>query len=167
MARSFVRMYLIFRKKFRVFVISIVILSVLIIFLLLLPDDEPKSQVGSLPSFLDQVVQNKSSIILDKKIADIIKFYNGEDGNGDTIVEVLTSKIGRKFSSESIIDSSSEMGWYTVRDYTNNNMYTVGFILQTTANIDEYIWKINKTDEKIIGVNKKAQEILHIVNSDR
>jgi hypothetical protein len=148
------------------FVISVGILVVLIIFLLILPNDEPKSSVGDLPSFLDQVIQNKTSTTLDKKITELVKFYRGDDGKGDTIVEVLTSKVGKKFSIESIIDSSSEIGWYTVRDYTNEDMYTVGFILQTQNNIDEYIWKINKTDEKIVGVNKEAREILNIVNLD-
>jgi len=123
------------------------------------------------PSISD--LTQSEEIIIDEEFLfdfeshDLVRFYQGSDGEGATIVDILNSRMFQNYPDLYEITSNPyRVEWYNFDDEENEEIVTVGFALETFKENSEYIWQVNKTAQSITAQNEAAQEILDIVNSD-
>jgi len=126
--------------------------------------DDADSLVGEIPSYLKEIVKNKTYINFNERIANQVKLFRGADNSGLTIIEVLAATKAVEFSIDGV-NTATDFGWYTIKDKTlGDETYTVGFLIQSTEGSKEFIWLYDDENRMIGAVNQNAKEVLDFVN---
>jgi len=132
--------------------------------LFFIPTNAQTSKVGQLPSYLQEVVNEKTYIDFNERAANQVKFFRGEDWSGVRIIEVLAALKTTEYSIEGMV-SPTDYGWYTIKNFINEEeVYTVGYILNTPEGTQEFIWEYNRDTGNVSALNESAQKIIDIVN---
>ena len=146
-------------------IISIILVVVFVNALIFIPSNAQTSQVGQLPTYLQDVVNEKTYTDFSEKAANEIKFFKGEDKSGFKLIELLAVLKTTEYSIEGIV-TPSDYGWYTIKNYINEEeIYTVGYILNSPDGIQEFIWSYNKNTNSISALNEPARKILDVLNT--
>jgi len=105
--------------------------------------------------------------LFDFESHDLVRFYQGSDGEGATMVDILNSRMFQNYPDiYEITNNPHRVEWYNFADEENEDIVTVGYTFETFKENSEYIWQVNKTAQSITAQNEAAQEILDIVNSE-
>jgi len=105
--------------------------------------------------------------LFDFESHDLVRLYQGSDGEGAMIVDILNSRMFQNYPDfYEITSNPHRVEWYNFADEENKELVTVGYAFETFKENSEYIWLVNKTSQSITAQNEAAQEILDIVNSD-
>lgn len=105
--------------------------------------------------------------LFDFESHDLVRLYQGSDGEGAMIVDILNSRMFQNYPDfYEITSNPHRVEWYNFVDEENKELVTVGYAFETFKENSEYIWQVNKTSQSITAQNEAAQEILDIVNSD-
>ena len=70
-------------------IISIILVVVFVNALIFIPSNAQTSQVGQLPTYLQDVVNEKTYTDFSEKAANEVKFFKGEDKSGFKLIELL------------------------------------------------------------------------------
>jgi len=99
---------------------------------------------------------------------DLVRFYEGEDRKGATIVDILNARMYQNYPDlNSIVLSPHRVEWYNFIDgEKGENFVIVGYAFETFKEKSEYIWEVNKIENTFTAKNEAAQELLDIVNSE-
>jgi len=120
---------------------------------------------SDLSQFEEIIIEEE--FLFDFESHDLVRLYQGSDGEGAMIIDILNSRMFQNYPDLNEITSNPHrVEWYNFADEENKELVTVGFAFETFKENSEYIWQVNKTEQSITAQNEAAQEILDIVNSD-
>lgn len=110
----------------------------------------------------------EDEIKFDFETHDFVRFYEGSDGSGATIVDILNSRMYENYPDlDQIVFNPHRVEWYNYVDEDKGENYViVGYAFETFKEDSEYIWEVEKSTNIIIAKNDAAQELLDIVNSE-
>ena len=102
----------------------------------------------------------------DVESANMLKSYKGQDGEGQSIIDILSSRILESYPEPDLITQSpAYVEWYSYKDESQGgDIFKVGLILQTFKEDSEYSWYVNKKTGEITAGNAAGQELLDQVN---
>jgi len=105
-------------------------------------------------------------IKFDVESADMLKSYKGVDEEGESVIDILSSRILESYPQpELIAQSPAYVEWYAYEDESKGEeIFKVGLILQTFKEDSEYVWYVNKKTKEITAGNEAGQELLDQVN---
>lgn len=111
-------------------------------------------------------VPEDEQIKFDVESADMLKSYKGVDGEGESVIDILSSRILESYPQpELIAQSPAYVEWYAYADESKGEeIFKVGLILQTFKEDSEYVWYVNKKTKEITAGNEAGQELLDQVN---
>ena len=114
-----------------------------------------------------EIEENLVEKITDRQVADLVKQYQGKDGKGDTLVDLLATMITVAYPNEDILDNpSTVVDWYAFEDLTKKDgIYKVGFIFKTYKEDTEYIWYVDTNTYTISAGSANGKEILGILGT--
>lgn len=104
----------------------------------------------------------------DVESANMLKSYKGEDGEGQSVIDILSSRILESYPEpELIAQSPAYVEWYAYKDDSQGEeTFKVGLILQTFKEDSEYVWHVNKKTGEVTAGNDAGQELLDQVNNN-
>ena len=99
---------------------------------------------------------------------DFVRYYDGSDDSGATIVDILNSRMYANYPDlDQIVLNPHRVEWYNYIDENKGDNYViVGYAFETFKEESEYIWEVEKSTNTITAKNDAAQELLDIVNSE-
>jgi len=143
----------------RMIVIAVLIMGLGVLAVISSASDRDEARTGS--------GEEKSVGLTDRQVADIVKQYRGEDGKGETLVELLAVLINTAYPNEDILDNpSTAFDWYAFEDFTKpSGIYKVGFIFQTYKDDIEYVWYVDMNTNTIFAEDGGARSVLHTLDT--
>ncbi len=92
--------------------------------------------------------------------------YNGIDGQGQTILDIIKSINDETYSDPNILlNGTAFVEWRSFKEPTlGNDVYQVDFFIDTAIETRNYIWHVDKITWEISSGNEAAQELLDQVN---
>ncbi len=92
--------------------------------------------------------------------------YNGKDGQGQTILDIIKSVNEEMYPDPNILlNGTSFVEWRSFKESTlGDDVYQVDFFIDTIKETRQYIWHVDKSTGEISSGNAAAQELLDQVN---
>jgi len=103
--------------------------------------------------------------ILEKQAIEIIRSYQGTDGQGENMLDVFRTAFDRVYPDEDItVHPDSKISWRAFEDPPFSNTYQVQFEIKTIQEYSFYIWHVNLDSEKIWSNQEAGRGMLRILD---
>lgn len=104
----------------------------------------------------------------DFEVWNIVTSYNGDNGQGQTILDLVKVKNNEMYEDPNILlQGSSFVEWRSFKEPSlGEDVYIVDFYIETVQETREYIWHYDKSTGEITSGNEAAQILMEQVNSD-
>lgn len=103
----------------------------------------------------------------EQQAVDFVQHYKGSNGNGLSILQVVSYIVNIDYAGENIANNpSSSIGWIGLVHYDPNssNVWEVDFDLETYRENTSVKWIVNMNTHTIYPLNNAAKNILDMVN---
>lgn len=125
--------------------------------------------VGAIAASNTGSTQSSSSNIStsEQQAVDFIQHYKGSNGNGLSILQIVSYIVNIDYAGENIANNpSSSIGWIGLIHYDPNssNVWEVDFDLKTYRENTSVKWLVNMDTHTIYPLNNAAKSILDLTN---
>jgi len=104
----------------------------------------------------------------EKEVLDLVKDYNGKDGSGLTLAEVIAMSILTSYPGEEILDNpSTDLGWSALPIEGNpdtDKSWDAKFYLETYRETTSFEWTVDMETKTIYAKNENGKVILDMLN---
>jgi len=116
---------------------------------------------------IDSEKERDASLQKEKEVTDMVKHYQGKDGKGDRLIDVLKIIINVAYPREDILKNpSTVVDWYAMEDFTKKDgVYRVVFFINTYREDTEFVWYVDTKTNKIFAGNEGAKSVLDAIDN--
>ncbi len=112
-----------------------------------------------------QESDNNLSENLEKQAIEIVKSYQGIDGQGESMLGAIITAIDEVYPGQNIfLNPGTNVSWSAVRDSPFSNTYQVHLEIKTSQENSLFIWKVDLDSKKVWSNHAGAQGMLNLLD---
>ena len=102
---------------------------------------------------------------LEKQAIEIVKSYQGIDGQGESLLGAFRTAFDEVYPGQNIfLNPGTKISWSAVKDSLFSNTYQVRFEIKTSQENSLFIWKVDLDSEKVWSNQEGAQGMLNLID---
>jgi len=112
-----------------------------------------------------QESDNNLSENLEKQAIEIVKSYQGIDGQGESLLGAFRTAFDEVYPGQNIfLNPGTKISWSAVKDSLFSNTYQVRLEIKTSQENSLFIWKVDLDSEKVWSNQEGAQGMLNLID---
>ena len=102
---------------------------------------------------------------LEKQAIEIVKSYQGIDGQGESLLGAIRTAFDEVYPGQNVfLNPGTNISWSAVKDSLFSNTYQVRFEIKTSQENSLFIWKVDLDSEKVWSNQEGAQGMLNLID---
>jgi len=112
-----------------------------------------------------QQSDNNSSENLEKQAIEIVKSYQGIDGQGESMLGALRTAFDKVYPGQNVfLNPGTNISWSAIKDSPFLNTYQVHLEIKTSQENSLLIWKVDLDSKKVWTNQAGAQGMLNLLD---
>jgi len=102
---------------------------------------------------------------LEKQAIEIVKSYQGIDGQGESMLGAFRTAFDEVYPGQNVFQNpGTNISWSAVKDSLFSNTYQVHLEIKTSQENSLFIWKVDLDSEKVWSNQEGAQGMLNLLD---
>ncbi len=102
---------------------------------------------------------------LEKQAIEIVKSYQGIDGQGESLLGAFRTAFDEVYPGQNVfLNPGTKISWSAVKDSLFSNTYQVRFEIKTSQENSLFIWKVDLDSKKVWTNQAGAQGMLNLLD---